>query len=275
MTLNYDRAAAIMDQYRNLEAYEAYYLKNDVRYERFAPLAPDVAAVLKRAFRVSPKVLDVGCGRGATLLDNAHLFQWAAGLDESREHMIAPALADRDARGIRNVDFYVGKAVALPFDDATFDLVFSERGPLGHSDPNLIEALRVLQTGGLIFIETGFGYPTLLQERERFVRLGIDVQLAACHDEWLVFADWCEHLRFQCIMRRYMNHPLPAACDHPAIDMLLADGRSTGQAVEVRHTKIWVGGAKGAGSIAAAPLWLCRLPEGGVEPSCPVKDSGF
>ena len=77
--------------------------------------------------------------------------------------------------------------------DAAFDVVFSERGPLGHNDPNHAQALRVLRPGGRLFYETigewnhwevraafepGYERPAsslgvLRAEEDRLLRLGV------------------------------------------------------------------------------------------------------
>ena len=71
-------------------------------------------------------VLDVGCGTGNTALAAARRRAKVTGLD------IAPALIERarqraTAEGL-DVDFLVGDAAALPFDDAQFDVVLSTFG---------------------------------------------------------------------------------------------------------------------------------------------------
>jgi SAM-dependent methyltransferase len=163
------------------------------------------------------RVLDSGCGRGTTLLECAPLFARGDGIDESADVMIAQANRVKARLGISNVNFHNAKAVALPFDDGAFDFVFSERGPLGHNDLTLKEALRVLRPGGLLFIETigelnswetraafdpGYSKPerstgVLDAEAQRFGRHGLTVRTLASRLESLEFASIEDWLRYQ------------------------------------------------------------------------------
>ena len=196
--VDYERIAKIIKELRPLDEYQAYYVKDTVQCERIGPLVPPIAVILRNAPCSCRCVLDVGCGNGHTLLDNAEVFGGGVGLDDS-EYMLATAAAAKKARGIRSVEFTYGKAIALPFDSALFDLVFSQRGPLGHHDGTLAEALRVLRPGGIIFVETGGGFGTLQTERARFEGQGVEIQLAATFAEKLVFRDCCEFFRHYCV----------------------------------------------------------------------------
>jgi len=166
--LDYDEISKIIERFQKLDPYHAYYLKDETQYERTGCLAPDTRDSLARGFTESESVLDVGCGDGRTLLDCADLFSYGTGIDESSDHMIAAAIRERDERGIHNVRFCPAKAVSLPFSDGSFDMVFTERGPLGHNDETLLEALRVLQPEGLIFVETPGTFKHLVIEERRF-----------------------------------------------------------------------------------------------------------
>jgi hypothetical protein len=77
--------------------------------------------------------------------------------------------------------------------------VFSERGPLGHSDWTLAEAFRVLKPAGRIFIETGVQAGpgrTLLtdldEERDRLERFGVCIEMLAGRVEQQRFRDLYE-----------------------------------------------------------------------------------
>ena len=97
-----------------------------------------------------PRILDVGCGTGANLLMLSQYGE-AEGVDVSED-----ALAFCRERGIDKVK--LGAAEALPYDDATFDLV-TAFDVVEHVDDDLAglkEMRRVLRPGGrvLLFVPT-------------------------------------------------------------------------------------------------------------------------
>lgn len=245
MAVDYDRITAIIEELRPLDEYQAYYVKDAAQCECVAPLMPPIPAILRNAFACSRRVLDVGCGNGHTLLDGADLLEWGVGLDESADHMLAIASAQREARGIRNVEFRCGKAIALPFPGESFDLVFSERGPLGHHDGTLAEALRVLRRGGLILVETGGDFGTLQTERDRFERQGVEVQIAAAFVKTLVFPDCYEFFRYYCASwSTYAAARGMEPADRAVIDKVLAGATNVDGALCVYWQGILVGGRK-------------------------------
>ena len=75
-------------------------------------------------------VLDVGCGTGFTLIElaerlgnRAHVHgidPWSGGLKRAAEKIAS--------RGTANVTLHEGSATAMPFADATFDLIVSNLG---------------------------------------------------------------------------------------------------------------------------------------------------
>jgi len=246
MPIDYDRAREIVDRFRGLDPYQAYYVKDEVHVEWIGPLVPDACDVLRRAFAHSKEVLDVGCGDGRTLLENAELFGHGVGIDESADHMIANAIRARDVKGIRNVDFRAAKAVELPFAVDTFDMVFSERGPLGHSDHTLKEALRVLQPGGLIFVETGGDYNTLGIEKRRFESHGVRIQTLLARSYTQVFKDFYEFLKLRCSALVYMGEELPRPGDRERLDSMLSEATDQNGRIVSEHAMIWVAGTKEA-----------------------------
>ncbi|MBW2145459.1 MAG: methyltransferase domain-containing protein [Deltaproteobacteria bacterium] len=97
-------------------------------------------------------ILDVGCGAGFDSL--AAAFQAGPsgkiiGLDLTEE-MIQRARRNQEETGLRNVEFRVGEAEALPFDDSTFDLLISNGTYNLTPDKRraMAEAFRVLKPGG-------------------------------------------------------------------------------------------------------------------------------
>jgi SAM-dependent methyltransferase len=115
--------------------------------------------------RGDERILDMGCGRGAVLLMAAqHLTTGRAvgvdlwrsrdqsgnAADATRRNAVAEGVADR-------VELYTADMMALPFADASFDLVVSSlaihniSGSAGR-DRAVAEAVRVLRPGGRLMI---------------------------------------------------------------------------------------------------------------------------
>ncbi|MHC4715445.1 MAG: class I SAM-dependent methyltransferase [Planctomycetota bacterium] len=266
VTIDYERVREILEQNPPLDGYTSYYRQYTPGYKLLGPLAPDTQQVLQGAFSTWMHVLDVGCGRGDTLLDSAPLFRWGTGVDESADVMIATAEEARARRGIRNVDFRVGKAVPLPVDDETVDLVFSERGPLGPSDGTLREALRVLRPKGLIFVETigelaswetraafvaTYEKPTTLTAvldatRDSFERHGVAIQTLANRVQTLQFPDIYEWLRYQCYTWCYPGRELLSAERTGELERLVAIAADDEGRINLTHHTVWIGGTKGS-----------------------------
>lgn len=98
---------------------------------------------------VGSRILDVGCGTGATVahyVDDCGLR--ATGLDVS----VARLSEAREARP--DLDFIQGQAEALPFGDASLDAVSAEcvLSLLGEPAVALVEVRRVLCPGGSVLV---------------------------------------------------------------------------------------------------------------------------
>lgn len=96
------------------------------------------------------RVLDIACGSGNTALVAARRYCEVSGID------YVPSLIDRararaEVDGVQ-VDFRVADAQALPFDDASFDVVVSVFGVMFAPDQAkaAAELLRVCRPGGRI-----------------------------------------------------------------------------------------------------------------------------
>jgi SAM-dependent methyltransferase len=125
----------------------------------FAPAAifnTIAAAKLVKFAQVSAgqRVLDVACGTGIVAVSAARRGAKVSGLD------LSPALLERahnnaDIAGV-DIDFVEGDAEALPYPDATFDVVVSQFGHIFAPRPAVAvkEMLRVLKTGGRLAFST-------------------------------------------------------------------------------------------------------------------------
>jgi len=103
------------------------------------------------------KILDVGCGIGGSTLYLAEKFQ-----AEATGITLSPVQANRATERAQNaqlgqqVNFQVANALEMPFEDDSFDLVWSLES--GEHMPNkqqfLRECYRVLKPGGLFLMAT-------------------------------------------------------------------------------------------------------------------------
>jgi len=160
--------------------------RNDVVRARFAPaaehfaerareLAPQIserAARLLAPLRGDERALDAGTGAGALALGLAPLVGEVVGCDIVPELL---AEARKLAAGLTNVSFNEGDIFALPFEDASFDIVGTIR-TLHHLDrpeQALTELVRVTKPGGRLLIVDQLAPPDHRRAREmdRFERV--------------------------------------------------------------------------------------------------------
>jgi arsenite methyltransferase len=121
--------------------------------------------LLSLNLRGDERVLDLGCGRGAVLLMAAKLVPSgrAAGIDlwktsDQSGNALEVARRNAELEGVADhVDLRTGDMRALPFEDESFDVVFSSLAI--HNIPDaggraraIDEAVRVLRRGGRILI---------------------------------------------------------------------------------------------------------------------------
>jgi ubiquinone/menaquinone biosynthesis C-methylase UbiE len=124
-----DRAADWI-RFARAEGHDAYWAYRDAFFELLPP--PPARA------------LEIGCGEGRVARDlRAHGYE-VTGLD------VAPTLVEAACDADPSGTYVVGDAAALPFDDASFDLVVSYNSLIDVDDmpAAVAEAGRVLWSGG-------------------------------------------------------------------------------------------------------------------------------
>jgi SAM-dependent methyltransferase len=109
-------------------------------------VAQDAAFHTACAAGADDRVLDVGCGAGASARHTAGRAGHVIGVDVSAP-LIKHALTRAREAGLDNVDFVVADAASHPFPDGSFDLCQSRFGTMFFDDPprafaNLARALR-------------------------------------------------------------------------------------------------------------------------------------
>jgi SAM-dependent methyltransferase len=132
-----------------------HWITNQASHDRM--LEPFMAMILEAAaIGAGDRVLDVGCGCGATTRAAAARAAEGAvtGIDLSAA-MLERGRADAAATGLSNVSFIQGDAQVFPFEPGGFDVVISRFGLMFFADP--IAAFTNLRTaaargGRLVFV---------------------------------------------------------------------------------------------------------------------------
>ncbi|MBA2744369.1 MAG: class I SAM-dependent methyltransferase [Chthoniobacterales bacterium] len=128
-------------------------------WSKFAPLesvtTPSAAWLVNFAgVKSGQSVLDVACGTGVVALTAARRGAHVTGIDLTPE-LLARA---RENAAIANfaIDWHEADAEALPFREASYDIVLSQFGHMFAPRPHVViaEMLRVLRPGGTIAFTT-------------------------------------------------------------------------------------------------------------------------
>lgn len=121
----------------------------------------------RAALKPGLRVLDVGCGLGGSVRYLASQYQCqVTGIDLTKEYVdTASDLAGRVGLG-QKVEFRHCSALDMPFDDGSFDVVWTEHVQMNIADKHAFyaEIARVLAPGGLLLfhdIFQGRGGPVL------------------------------------------------------------------------------------------------------------------
>lgn len=150
-------------------------------YMRFRT-AERSCAFFRHHIRSASRILDCGCGPGSITVG---LAQWApdgqtVGIDLGTDQLDGARALAGDL-GVKNVAFRQGDICDLPFEDDSFDVVFSQTVLFHIPDPEkaLAEFKRVLRPGGLVALRDAINasiiiWPDepLVRERSRVVRRG-------------------------------------------------------------------------------------------------------
>lgn len=138
------------------------------------PQLQELKRIARDMVRPGASVLDVGCGFGLETVRLARIVGQAgrvAGIDKS-EDFIAVAKTRAAAAGL-TIDYRSGEAQALPYADASFDVVRAERLLIYLKDweKAVTEMKRVARPGAtLAFIEPEFGTTTINLSDRALVR---------------------------------------------------------------------------------------------------------
>ncbi|MAV64312.1 MAG: bifunctional demethylmenaquinone methyltransferase/2-methoxy-6-polyprenyl-1,4-benzoquinol methylase [Pelagibacteraceae bacterium TMED237] len=105
-------------------------------------------------------ILDVATGTGDVVLKLSPICKKVTGIDIA-SNMIDLAKIKQSRKNLSNVNFLVGDAEKLPFDDSSFDLITISYGYRNISNPEkaLKEFNRILKNNGKLFI-LEFSEPT-------------------------------------------------------------------------------------------------------------------
>lgn len=111
---------------------------------------PEFIELVKNYADVKAKVLDLGCGSGELTQEFGELFGEVIGVDAFEEYI---KTAQKENKKV-NVKFLVADGKKLPFENSTFDIIISSRGPLSANEEFVTESKRVLKENGLMIEET-------------------------------------------------------------------------------------------------------------------------
>ena len=252
-----------------LGAEHSYYGSQRPETRRDERLIPRATEFIASQLGPEMRVLDIGCGNGATLLGNCHRFASGLGIDDDPAH-IELAEEALQKSGCGNIEFRLLNFLEDidELESKSFDFAFTQRGPIGYDSYGIQAALRLLKDGGLLFCEMIgnlhhqevaelFGPGQSLQPRNQMIgtldqgrvakeRNGVSIRIASeLVTKWYYpsIYDW---LRFQCSIWAWSGQPLPSPDD---VRLALFAERNTTPSgeIETTHHVVWMGGVKLSG----------------------------
>lgn len=128
----------------------------DIESKDYSNILLGIRMRLVERYADSADVLDVCCATGKHLLSLSSKITHGTGLDFS-EPFIERAKEIKAIKGIRNVDFVLGNARSMRFDDSSFKVVycFSALYYMPNVGEVIREIARVLRSGGKCILDMG------------------------------------------------------------------------------------------------------------------------
>ncbi len=167
-----------MDNKHYYDEFANWYEKE--RHDGYHALIDELELDLVMPFARGADVLEVGCGTGLLLGPVSKVAKSAKGID------ISPGML-KQARA-RDLDVYEGTAEKLPFEDESFDLVYSFK-VLAHVQgirDALREVMRVLRPGGHAVLEF-YNKQSVRYVAKRLAKPGL---ISSRIDESAVYTRW-------------------------------------------------------------------------------------
>jgi SAM-dependent methyltransferase len=160
-----------------IQKHAAVRFRSDYHYAVFEywRSAKVLAYLEKAGVRTFNRVLDDGCGGGGMCVSFAEEGRTVIGLEPGDRFKNA-GIRLAEEKAVRNISFTTADGTALPFRDASFDLVLSHSVIEHVADPlaYLKEARRVLAPGGFMLLQTA---PYLSPSGAHLPRLKLPVHI--------------------------------------------------------------------------------------------------